>query len=154
MNLPKVLNNNSKSKGFTLVEMLLVIGIAITIGALAMPVAVNFYVSQGLDETTRDIVETLRRARSQAITQYNDSAFGVRFEWGSYILFQGSSYASRTQSEDETFTFITGTGTSGITEVVFAKLTGKPNSTGTLTVATGNKSQNISINVQGKIEIE
>lgn len=154
MDLPKVLNNNSKSKAFTLIEMLLVIGIAITITALTMPVAVNFYISQGLDETTRDIVETLRRARGLAITQYNDSAFGVRFESGSYILFQGSSYASRAQSEDEIFTFITGIGTSGIIEVVFAKLTGKTDSTGTLIVATGGKSQNISINVQGKIEIE
>jgi len=38
--------------------------------------------------------------------------------------------------------------------VVFAKLIGKPNTVGTLTITSGNNSRNVSINVQGKVEIE
>jgi len=141
-------------RGFTLTELLLVIGAVVVIVALAIPVGISFYKLQGLDETTQDIVKTLRRAQNQAVFQRNDSDFGVRFESGSYILFQGSSYAGRTQSEDETFNLTTGISTSGITEVVFAKLTGLPDVTGVLTIASGNSSHNISINGQGRVEIE
>lgn len=139
-------------KGFTLVELLIVIAVASLVSLFTLPVGTKFFQSQTLDEASGDILNTLRRAYSQAVFQKNDSAFGVKFLSGSYALFQGSSYAARTISEDESFTLSTGVTTSGIDEIVFAKLTGIPNTTGTLTVTLGSDSQVLDINSHGKIE--
>lgn len=139
-------------KGFTLIELLLVIGVAMSIAALTIPVGVRFVQTQALDETTSDILGTLRRSQHLAAFQKNDSAFGVKFLSGSYVLFQGSSYTSRVASEDESFTLPGGIITSGIDEVVFAKLTGIPSSTGMLTIASSFNSQALDIHAQGNIE--
>jgi type II secretory pathway pseudopilin PulG len=149
-----ILNTKYKNemKGFTILELLLVIGAAIVIAALTVPVGVRFFQTQTLDEATSGIMETMRRAHNQAVFQKNDSAFGVKFLSGSYVLFQGNSYDTRTQSEDESFEVSSGIATSGIDEVVFAKLTGIPNTTGTLTVTSGSDSQTININAHGKVE--
>ena len=151
--LPSTTFRPSKSgAGFTILELLLVMAAAILIAAFTIPVGIRFFQTQSLDETTMSIFSTLRRAENQAIFQKNDSAFGVKFLSVSYVLFQGSSYSGRTQSEDESFILSGGITTSGIDEVVFAKLTGIPNITGTLTITSGSDSQTININAQGKIE--
>ena len=141
------------SSGFTMIEILLVIAGVILIAALTIPVGIRFFQTQTLDETMAGILETLRRAQNQAIFQKNDRAFGVKFLSDSYVLFQGTSY-EEFPSEDESFSLPSGTTTSGINEVVFSKLTGIPNTTGTLTITSGNDSQVININEQGKIEKE
>lgn len=141
-----------KGGGFTLLELLLVIGVAIFIAAFTIPIGFRFFQTQTLDETTDNILGTLRRAQNQAIFQKNDSAFGVKFLPGSYVLFQGNSYAERNQSEDESFTLAGGITISGINEVVFAKLTGRPNTSGTLTIMFSDDSRRLNINAQGKVE--
>lgn len=139
-------------RGFTLLELLLVISVAIIIAGLTTPIGVRFFQTQTLDETTSSILGTIRRAQNQAVFQKNDSVFGVKFLFGSYVLFQGSSYASRIQSEDESFTLSSGIATSGIDEVVFTKRTAIPNIIGTLIITFGNDSQALNINAQGKVE--
>ena len=134
-----------------MLELLLVIATAILVAALTIPVGIRFFQTQTLDETTAGILETLRRAQTQAMFQKNDSAFGVKFLSDSYVLFQGSSY-EEIPSEDESFSLPSGITTTGIDEVVFAKLTGIPNPSGTLTITSGNDSQALNINSQGKIE--
>lgn len=134
-----------------MLELLLVIAAAILIGALTVPVGIRFFQTQTLDETTAGILETLRRAQNQAMFQKNDSAFGVKFLSGSYVLFQGTSYGE-VPSEDESFSLPSGIAASGIDEVVFSKLTGTPNPRGTLIIASGYDSASININAQGKIE--
>jgi prepilin-type N-terminal cleavage/methylation domain-containing protein len=139
-------------KGFTLLELLIVIAAGLLVAGLTVPVGIRFFQTQTLDEATSGILETLRRAESQAVFQKNDSSFGVKFLAGSYILFQGNSYTGRTQSEDETFSVSTVITISGVDEVVFAKLTGLPSTTGTLTITLGSDSKVLDINAQGKIE--
>jgi prepilin-type N-terminal cleavage/methylation domain-containing protein len=139
-------------KGFTLIELLIVAMLTLLIAALMFPVGLNFYQGQVLDETTSDILNTLRRAQSQASFQKNDSAFGVRFSSTSYTLFQGSSYSARTQSEDEDFSLSGVIFTSGLSEIVFAKRTGIPSATGTITVSYGSDSEGILVKGRGIVE--
>ncbi|PCI19705.1 hypothetical protein COB64_03265 [Candidatus Wolfebacteria bacterium] len=139
-------------KGFTILELLLVIGAVIIISALTIPIGVRFYQTQILNETTSDILGTLRRSQNQAAFQKNNSAFGVKILSDSYVLFQGNSYVGRTVTEDESFSLSGGITISGIDEVVFNKLTGISSTTGTITVTSGSDSQILNINAQGKIE--
>ena len=139
-------------KGFTLPEVLLVVAAAAAVDMLTVPVGLRFFQSQTLDEATADIVLALRQARSQAVTQKNDSAFGVKFLASSFVVFQGGSYASRVPSEDETHPLPSGASVGGPDEVVFAKLTGIPDAAGTITVGAGGDVFGVGINAQGNVE--
>lgn len=141
-------------RGFTLLEFLLVIGGVIIIALLTVPLGVKFYTTQVFDEAASDIFGALRRAQSQSMFQKNDSVFGVKFFSDSYVIFQGNSYASRTPGEDENFSLPAGITTSGIDEIVFAKLTGAPGAPTTLAIDSADKNKNITINVQGKIDLQ
>ena len=135
-------------------ELIVVIGAAIVIAAFTMPIGFRFFQTQRLDETTMDILGTLRRANSQAMSQKNDSAFGVKFLPGLYTLFQGDSYALRALSYDEDFNLPVGISVIGIDEINFSKLNGTPSFTGAFSINSGSDSESININAYGKIEEE
>ncbi len=141
-------------RGFTLVELIVVIGAAILIAAFTMPVGFRFFQTQRLDEATMNILWTIRRANNQAISQKNDRAYGVKFLPGLYTLFQGDSYALRVLSYDENFDLPVGISVTGIDEVSFSKLNGTPSFIGAFSVNSGSDSQSVNVNVYGKIEKE
>ena len=140
------------SAGFTLIELALVIACTTLLLVFTVPVALQFLGSQTLAETSNTLVSSLRQAHNQAVFQKNDSAFGVKFLATSYVLFQGSSYASRTASEDITIPLSSGITISGMSEIVFAKRTGLPSTTGTLLVQSASNNLSILINQQGVVE--
>lgn len=141
------------SHGFTLIELLIVIALGIIIVAITVPIGLNFYNNQILDEASKDILSTLRKAQSYSMFQKNNSAFGIKFLSDSYVLFQGVSYGARTQSQDEIFNIPSGISTSGINEIVFSRIAGTTTAS-TLTIRSGNNNQVISINTYGKAEIQ
>ena len=138
--------------GFTLIEFLIVGATIILLSGFFLPIGFGFYQTQNVDEARENTVTLLRRVQSQALFQKNDSPFGVKFFSDSYLLFQGSSYASREQSEDEVFIIPSGVTISGPGEVVFSKFTGFPNVVGVISVISGGYIKNIDINSQGKVE--
>ncbi len=104
---------------------------------LTVPVTAGFYRSRMHDQSVRDLESLLRRARTYAIDQRNDLPSGVKILPGSYVLFVGESYASRTTALDESFEYPTFVTTSGsISEVVFSKLHGTSTASGTIRLLT------------------
>jgi len=81
---------HTRMKGFTLVELLVSIGILAVIFAIVSlnisPVPSNSLLSASIDLLTSDI-----RAQ-QTLAMTNNSSYGVRLESDSYTLFKGSSY--------------------------------------------------------------
>lgn len=139
------------NKGFTLLELLIVIALVIILVALTFPIGLNFYGNQAMDETSSNIISALRKAQSQSIFQNNDSSFGVKFLSDSYVLFQGGSYGGRIQSEDEIFSLPKGVSVSGADEIVFSKLSGIT-APRVLVISSRSYNQGISVNDYGKIE--
>jgi len=150
----KFVNIREKVEGFTLIEILIVIAIMAVLAALTIPVGVNFFVSQQLDTVVDEVMQVLRRAQLKGMTQERDSDWGIRFNSDTYVLFKGSSFASRDPVFDEDFDLAGGITTSGISEVVFAKFSGVPNVIGTITISQGSKSKAIDVNAVGKIDRE
>jgi type II secretory pathway pseudopilin PulG len=141
-------------RGFTIIETFVVVSITAIIFVMGAPITVDFFSSQQLSDQTLNMMTILRRAQVDARTQLNDLDHGVYFTSGSYTLFSGPSYATRTTSYDEVFTVPSEVSTSGISEVVFTKLTGVPSTISTLSVTQGSTTKQISINAMGKIEQE
>ena len=140
------------NKGFTLIEVLLSLALMALLAVMSVPVYQSFQVRNDLDIAAVTLAQTLRRAEllSQAVD--GDSTWGVRIESGLITLFKGASYGARDFNFDETFIVPTSITPSGAQEFVFAKLSGAPQSTGTVTFTSSiNETRTITVNARGTV---
>lgn len=141
-----------KKRGFTLIELLLSIATIAIIAGIAVPIYQAFQVRNDLDIATVEVAQSLHRAQllSQAVD--GDIGWGIKLLSGSLTVFKGASYALRDATFDETFAIPTSIVPSGVSEVVFAKFSGLPQTTGTTTLTSNiNETRNITINAKGMV---
>ena len=137
-------------RGFTLMETLLSIGVLLLIAALTMPVGVNFYQRQTVDEAAENLAANLRQARSQAVAGLDDDSYGLYLNNSGYTLFKGANYYDRMAADDVVITLDPGLKLTGTTEVVFDKMTGSSQPADYM-VSAGNISSTIHVNAQGVV---
>lgn len=152
MSLPVTFHAKTFTHGFTLVELLLVVSLMLIMSAFVFPLGFSFYQTQKLDETGSGIISALRRAQMFAVLGTHDDAFGVTFTEDAYVVFEGPSYLTRTVSQDEVFPLSTLVEIVGLQEVVFAPLSGEPDSSGSITVSSGLHTHTIQIHSNGMVE--
>ena len=138
--------------GFTLIELLLVITLITLIGIISSPIGISFYRSQLLNETSDGLVSALRQAQSFSMSGKNEHSYGVRILPDAYIIFEGDTYGTRLEGEDQIFPVAAAVTISGIDELVFSKFVGAPNTEGIISVAAGLKETQIEILPSGNIE--
>ncbi len=138
-------------KGFTFIELIIVLAILGILIASSTTVAVRFYQTRALDIHLNGIVQVLRRAQLKAMSVENDSSFGVYINSDKYVLFKGDSYSTRDQSYDETYNLPDNFKTSGLSEVVFSKIRGNTSDTGNIILTVTGKSKTLNINKVGRI---
>lgn len=144
--------NYTKSHGFTLVEMLLSVAIISILVGTSLPVYVSFQTRGDLEIATQSIADMLRRAQTYTRGVSGDSQWGVAVQSGSATLFKGASFATRDATYDETTVISPNTAVSGLSQVVFTKLTAAPSTTGTITLtANTNDVRTITINAKGMV---
>ena len=118
------------AKGFTLIEILVVMGLFALLAGLGLMVSMDTYRGSSFRADRDLFVALLQHARAQAVnnictgTCTDGAAHGVGVAAGAYTVFQGSSYGARDASQDQTFTASPMVTPSGDTEVVFEQLTG------------------------------
>ncbi|MBI5079210.1 prepilin-type N-terminal cleavage/methylation domain-containing protein [Candidatus Wolfebacteria bacterium] len=86
-------------KSFTLIEILIVVGIMTILAAIGSVSFFSFRAQNNLNLTTKEILSLLRNAQNRSITQENGVNWGVRLgnpsnQDGFYALFQGAAYSS------------------------------------------------------------
>jgi prepilin-type N-terminal cleavage/methylation domain-containing protein len=138
-------------RGFTLIEILIVIGVLAIIVASATPLTLDFYNSRQLDLYEQGLVQKLRQAQTKAMETENDSDFGVYLTSNEYVLFQGSSYSGRDTNLDETIDLPDNLEVTGMDEIIFDKLSGKPSQTREITLKIGAEKETLSINEVGMV---
>ena len=89
--------------GFTLIEVLVVIGIFGILTALSAVIGLDFYRVFAFRSERNTIVAVLQTARARAMANINQSPHGVRFDGNNYIIFQGAGYASAAHAFDQSF---------------------------------------------------
>lgn len=143
---------NRAPRGFSLLEVLLAVAVLGILAGILIPVYQTFNVKNSLDVAANDTVAALRKAQiySQAVQQ--DSAWGVYVQAGSMTLYKGGSYTSRDTSFDDIVTFSSTITPSGVAEVNYAKMTGLPGATGTITLTSSTGLvRTITLNAKGLI---
>lgn len=140
-----------QSRGFSLVELLIVIGIMVLFAVLSETSYSNVTSHENLEIATAGVVEAIRYAQASAQSGKADSAWGVKLFPGSVVVFEGSNYATRNSSVDQSISFPGGIAASGLSEVVFAKLTGSTANTGIVTLTGRSGVETLSINAKGTL---
>ena len=141
-------------QAFTLIEILLVVGILAILGSLALSLGLDFYKAQQLNVHTEGIIQSLRKAQMKAMSMENDSNFGVFLTNDSFVLFKGDSYAGRDIQYDEVTSLPQILTVSGIQEVVFSKFEGTPSITGNIVLSNDIDNRTLNINEVGRINLE
>ncbi len=150
---------------YTLLELLLVIGILLTLMAIGSPFLFGHKLSLEVDEEANRMTGMLRNAQNKALTLQNASAWGIHFDnTGSepfYDLFWGLTYEVGTTTDriylSEGIQYglpISGSSTT----IIFAKRTGTPTAAATIslqnTLTNPPQQKTISINTLGRTTTE
>ena len=153
-----------KTKGISLVEILVVISIIGIILAVATTSLSDFRNSQALRNTADDIISLLNQARSQTLASKNLISYGVHLGLDRATLFAGTSYTESDPNNqvimfDNSVVILDGT-PGGINlngyevDVIFDRLTGDTDQYGTIILQSNkdiNKQKTITINKIGVI---
>lgn len=140
-------------KGFTLIELILVIAIVLTIGILSNVFYGQFLLRNAVSDTTDRVVGALRQAQWYSVTGKNGGRWGVKVSDDSVTVFQGNSYGSRDTSLDRVLPANAHVLLSGSPdEIVFARVTGSLIGSASVSVSGGGIARTVSISEQGVIE--
>jgi Tfp pilus assembly protein FimT len=149
----------NKKRGFTLAEVLLIIGLFVIISVIAIPVYYNWQSLTILEQNADEISEMFKDAQAKSSARLNNSAYGVYINAGNkkITLYQGISYAERDGAFyqekiiDNNLDIINNFSTE---DIVFSKSLGEPSATGTLTLINNSnrEEKNININSYGFID--
>jgi type IV fimbrial biogenesis protein FimT len=143
---------NKHSLGFTLLEVLLAIVLIAILVGIGMPTYFTLIAKNDLDVAKNQVAQSLGRAKVLAISSDGDITWGVKILSGNIIVFKGVNYSSRDINYDEVYGISLSVVASGLTEIVFSKMTGFPQSTGTITLTSNNgEIRNIAVNLKGTI---
>ncbi len=144
--------------GFTLIEILVVIGIAGVLGSLLLFVDFNSYRGDAFRAEVSALGSSLQTARADALNNINEEKHGVAIHpagYDGYVVFEGASYATRNGSRDVPIKAAYGVtiSMSSPTEIVFDQLSGNANYDGDITLTDPNRAMDavLSVNHEGKI---
>ena len=145
---------NFYKKGITLVEVLAVLTVLGGIFLVVLPQFSKIKENQVLKNGVADILSSIDKARGETISSLNSSEYGVHFQSDKVIIFKGTTY-SPGAADNEAINIIspatisTISLTAGAVDVYFARLSGAPNKTGTITITTSNYSKIVTISATG-----
>lgn len=138
--------------GFTLLEALLSVAAIAIIAGISIPIYQSFQVRNDLDLATVEIAQTLRRAQVLSQSVDSDIGWGVFVQSGGITLFKGISYTARDINFDEVFDVPASITPSGVSEVVFTKFFGLPQTNGTIILNSyTNETRNVTVNQKGMV---
>lgn len=162
MILQEILEDKDKSKGFTAIELILVVAISLIVLSASIPIYGNLQGTSQLNDTTSGLVQTIRTAKDRSVNRLNNSSHGIYLNINpigtdSYVLYQGNSYATRDSVYDREIELgeaVSLSSTLTSNEVSFSRGLGLPSEIGTITVTHSvNGSKLIDINTQGLIDL-
>lgn len=147
------------SKGISIIEVLTVIAILGILTAISLPVFRSLANSQSLDKEASIVVSFVNKSRDNAINSLDFLQHGVSFASSTVTIFYGNNPATSATSTTYTLesqnTIWNVNFANGQSYLYFDKLTGKPNTSGTLKVKHGGQTEKIiTIYATGLVEVQ
>lgn len=149
-----MINKNKKNLGYSILEILIVLGVMAIISGIIFTMFVSFRKNQALSLDVQTITSVLRQARNQTIASKNSSSYGVHFATSTITLFTGDSYVQNNASNqvysiNSVDAIVTISLYGGGSDVVFRRLTGETSQSGSVTVSSVSTSQTKTVTIYG-----
>lgn len=153
-------------RSFTLIEVLIIIGILIILIAITFPAFLFFRKDSDLNNSAQQVINTLRFAQNKTLASEGDSQWGVYFDISGdphqYVLFKGENYLARDVFFDEIHDLpssieIFEINLEGESEVIFHRLNGNTSQFGNISLrlkSDNSKFKEIHVQASGKISLE
>lgn len=149
-------HGNKGSKGFTLMETIVVLAIIIILSGISVSVYYNQREKHSIQKDADSIVSLIEKTKNMSLNRKNDSSYGVYFATSSVTIFSGNLYANGnviSKYELESGVEISTTSLSSHSnEFYFTKTSGLPNATGTIVLGDSSYTKTITISGTGLIE--
>lgn len=137
-------------QGFTLIELIVVIGIISVLAASSAPFFSRFVTQNNHELMVDKVIGTIRKAQENSINGKNNTAWGICIS-GSVLRLYAGTCASPTISEDFD---IPGTITiTGLSDTTFSKRRGEPSGILTISIESYIKTDTITLNPAGGLTI-
>lgn len=145
------MKNDFWLNGFSLIEVLVSLGVFCMLLGLGFLFGIDFYKSYVFNSEKQALVSLLFEARSKSMSNINQAPFGLRLENGKFVVFEGSSYVENSNKNFvyQTYPEIVSTGDN---EIIFEQLSGRVAEAKSFTLFDRKRSVNISVNKEGVIE--
>ena len=159
MNLPPPPYNLKPRKGFSILELIITLGIFAVIVAAAMPIYNKLHISSGLKAAEAQFVQTLRIARERSVAGLGGMTYGVHITANGYTLYRSSVLTApydgtRDIPYDQTTTVDSSISLSPVNvAIIFSKSTGaKIGALTTITLTqTGGDVRAVTVNTAGLV---
>lgn len=135
-----------KDEGFTLIELLIVVAIILTLLASSGVFYSRFLTQNSVSAVSDQFAGELRKAQIYAMEGRQNTSWGVSYASNTITLF-----ATGNPAFNETFSVNTNITVSGITSVTFARATGIPSATPTITISGSGNTKTVAVNAQGTV---
>ena len=128
-----------KTKGFSLLEIIIALAILGVIATLVINPFTSFRDHQVLNGAVEEILASLQQARVKTLSSEGGNQYGIHFASNQVVLFAGTTYDPVNPSNQDIglSSSVTISGISlagGSSDIVFQKLTGVTNQSGTVTI--------------------
>lgn len=159
MYLPRKHLLNLSEKGFTLIEMIIVVGILAILLILSFAVIQLFTGQVNLNTTSQQVLSALQLARNRTLSSTGEMQHGVHFETSKYVLFEGSTYNAMDPDNQEfnlSTVEIYEINISGGSDVVYDRIRGTTSNNGNVKIrltADTTKTETILVNSSGSISL-
>ncbi len=146
---------NRTQRGFTVIEIVLVVSLIAIMGAIAAPFLLSFQTRADLDIATNMAAFAIRRTATLAQGTYADVPWSVYIQSGSVTIYPGVSYGGHDPAYDVVFKISKKITVTGLNDIHLSRFTGYPTTAGTVTFTTvKNETKSISINARGMVQIQ
>lgn len=143
-----------RKRGFTLIEVLLVIAIVLVVGFFSAAFPIDFMSRMSVRDAQSGISAVLRKAQMYALSGREKSAWGAHYDSGTatVVLFSGSSYSNRNNDLDEIIEINENIFVSDFDDVIFQSPGGVPDGARTITLSRDTETAHVSLNAEGALE--
>lgn len=151
MKLPKIFPIAS-NRGFTLVEILVAIGIFLLILGIGIIFGIDDYQRYIFRKERDTVLTTLMKARSRAMNNFDQKSHGVHIEADKFTLFRGTDFSTSDPATREVIPGSAAVAKTGAADVIFKQLSGEPTGAASITLQNGTSNVTVTINNEGRID--